>query len=215
MLSARTFSPAEVLPAPPSPLVVGVPALTVVQPAGEGERAVLDVEGEVVDVQAAGGHHLDGFEVLHLPMMADVNVGDVWGLSNIHTEGMRDRYVGWRALWAEVPSAKWHFRGELPKSQGFAPCSAFLIIPLQAFLPTITSALPRLLPSPSPRSVCDIVSELSGGTGNTLNPHRVGMTPDSFMGRASSSAAVLAFYCLHKAFLLISGSHTQHSEGNY
>lgn len=215
MPSARSFSPAEVPPAPPSPLAVGIPALTVVQPAGEGERAVLDVEGEVVDVQAAGSHHLDGFEVLHLPVMADVDIGDVWGLSNIHTEGMRDRDVGWRAFWAGVPSARWHFRGELPKSQGLAPCSAFLAIPLQAFLPPITSALPRLLPSPSPRSICDIVPELSGGTGNTVNPHGVGMTPDSSMERASSSAAALALYCLHKAFLLISGSHPQHSEGNY
>lgn len=94
------------------------------------------------------------------------------------------------------------------------PRSAFLVISLQAFLPCITSALPRLLLSPSPRSVCVIVPEPSGGSGNNLNPHGVGRIPDSFMGRASSSAAALALYCLHKAFLLISGSHPQHSEGN-
>lgn len=59
------------------------------------------------------------------------------------------------------------------------------------------------------------VPEPSGGTGSTLNPYGVGRTPDSSMGRASSSAAALALYRLHKAFLLVSGSHPQHSEGNY
>lgn len=58
--------------------------LTCVQPAGEGQGAVLNVEGEVVDVQAAGGHHVEGLVVLHLTVMPDIDVGDVWRLAHIH-----------------------------------------------------------------------------------------------------------------------------------
>lgn len=79
--------------ASPAPSPPG-PALTVVQPAGEGERAVLDVEGEIVDIQAAGGHHLDGLQVLHLPVVADIDVGDIGGLANVHAGGHRDREPG-------------------------------------------------------------------------------------------------------------------------
>lgn len=61
------------------------------QPAGEGKRAVLDVEGEIVDVQAAGCHHLDGLEVLDLSVVANVDVGDIGGLPHIHAGGHRDR----------------------------------------------------------------------------------------------------------------------------
>ena len=38
---------------------------TGVEPALEGQAAVLDVEGEVVDVEGAGRHHLDGLVVAH------------------------------------------------------------------------------------------------------------------------------------------------------
>ena len=43
--------------------LVGV--LTGVEPALEGETAVLEVEGEVVDVKRTGGDHLDGLVVPH------------------------------------------------------------------------------------------------------------------------------------------------------
>lgn len=103
------------LPRGPS---VGGPALTVVQPAGEGERAVLDVEGEVVDVQAAGSHHLDGFEVLHLPVMADVNVGDVWGLSNIHTEGHEGQRCGLESTLGRGSFSRVAFQGRTAHEPG-------------------------------------------------------------------------------------------------
>lgn len=110
-----------------------------VQPAGEGERAVLHVEGEVVDVQAAGGHHLDGLEVLHLPVVANVDVGDGGGLANIHTGDMRDRDVGWEAPWA--PTAEPPLEGRCLGARGFSlpraavwqhPCGVSLPLPLAA-----------------------------------------------------------------------------------
>lgn len=59
--------------------------LTGVQPAGEGQRAVLHVEGEVVDVQATGSHHLQGLVVLDLTMVLDIHVRDIWRLPHVHT----------------------------------------------------------------------------------------------------------------------------------
>lgn len=56
------------------------------QPAGEGQRrAVLYVEGEVVDVQGTGGHHLEGLVVLDLAVMPDIDIRDVWRLPHVHT----------------------------------------------------------------------------------------------------------------------------------
>ena len=78
--------PPPVLPHPKTP------GLTVVQPAGEGQRAVLYIEGEVVDVQATGGHHLEGLVVLDLTVMPDIHIRDVWRLPNVHTG--RGRGVG-------------------------------------------------------------------------------------------------------------------------
>lgn len=89
-----------------------------VQPAGEGEGAVLHVEGEVVDVQAAGSHHLDGFEVLHLPVMADVNVGDVWGLSNIHTEGHEGQRCGLESALGRASFCRVAFQGGSAQEPG-------------------------------------------------------------------------------------------------
>lgn len=60
------------------------PTPTVVKPTGEGQRTVLYIEGKVVDVQAAGGHHLDRLEVLHLPMVEDIDVWNIRGLPHIH-----------------------------------------------------------------------------------------------------------------------------------
>lgn len=57
------------------------------QPTGEGQRAVLYIEGEVVDVQAAGGHYLDRLEIPHFPIIEDVDVGDFGGFAHIHTAG--------------------------------------------------------------------------------------------------------------------------------
>lgn len=57
------------------------------QPAGEGQRTVLHIEGEVIDVQAAGGHYLDRLEIPHFPIIEDVNVGDFRGFAHIHTAG--------------------------------------------------------------------------------------------------------------------------------
>lgn len=56
------------------------------EPALEREAAVLHVEGEVVDVEGAGGDHLDGLVVAHQPLVGHVDVGDVRGLADIHTE---------------------------------------------------------------------------------------------------------------------------------
>jgi len=209
----------EVLPAPPEPPGRGDPALTVVQPAGEGERAVLDVEGEVVDVQAAGGHHLDGFEVLHLPVVANVDVGDVGGPSDIHAAGHEGQRPGLGSTLGRDSSCRAGCgRGTAQEPGGcphLLPPAAFLAMPTQARLPGVTAALPGLLPSPSPRSVCPLAPGLSGAGGNTLNPCGAGRTAAGFAGRAGSSAAALALCCLHKAFLQISGSHPRHGAGNY
>ena len=69
-------------PVPPLPKAH---RLTGVQPAGEGERAVLYVEGEVVDVEAAGGHHLEGLVVLDLTVVPDIHVRDTGRLPHVHT----------------------------------------------------------------------------------------------------------------------------------
>ena len=72
--------PLPVLPPPKAP------GLTGMQPAGEGQRAVLYVEGEVVDVQGTGGHHLEGLVVLDLAVMPDIDIRDVWRLPHVHTD---------------------------------------------------------------------------------------------------------------------------------
>lgn len=59
--------------------------LTGVQPAGEGQRAVLDIEGKVVDVEATGSHHLEGLVVLNFALMPNIHVWDIWRLPHIHT----------------------------------------------------------------------------------------------------------------------------------
>lgn len=74
------------IPGPPPVLPPSkAPGLTGVQPAGEGQRAVLYVEGEVVDVQGTGGHHLEGLVVLDLAVMPDIDIRDVWRLPHVHT----------------------------------------------------------------------------------------------------------------------------------
>lgn len=55
------------------------------QPAGERQGTVLHIEGEVVDVKAAGSHHLEGLVVLDLTMMLDIHIRDIWGLPHVHT----------------------------------------------------------------------------------------------------------------------------------
>lgn len=55
------------------------------QPAGEGQGAVLYIEGEVVDVEAAGGHHLQGLVVLDLTLMPNIHVRDIGRFPHVHT----------------------------------------------------------------------------------------------------------------------------------
>ena len=55
------------------------------EPAAEGEGAVLLVKREGVQLQLAGQHSLDGPVILHQPRGVDVDVGDGRGLSLIHT----------------------------------------------------------------------------------------------------------------------------------
>lgn len=59
--------------------------LTSVQPAGKGQRAVLHIEGEVVDVEAASGHHMERLVVLDLTMMLDIHIWHIWRLPHVHT----------------------------------------------------------------------------------------------------------------------------------
>lgn len=68
--------------------------LTGVQPAGEGQRAVLHIEGEVVDVEAAGSHHLEGLVVLDLALMPDIHVRDIWRLPHVHAVQGRGASLG-------------------------------------------------------------------------------------------------------------------------
>lgn len=74
-------------PPPPRPAPSRSPraVLTCVQPAGEGQGAVLHVEGEVVDVEATGRHHLKGLVVLDLAVVPNVHVRDTWRLPHVHT----------------------------------------------------------------------------------------------------------------------------------
>ena len=56
------------------------------EPALEGQAAVLDVEGEVVDVEGAGGDHLDGLVVAHQALVGHVDVGNIRGLAHVYAE---------------------------------------------------------------------------------------------------------------------------------
>lgn len=59
------------------------------EPALEGQAALLHVEGEVVDVQRARRDHLDGFVVPHQSVVRHVDVRYVWRLPHIHAAGHR------------------------------------------------------------------------------------------------------------------------------
>lgn len=83
-------------PPMPCPLPEPRAALTGVQPAGEGQGAVLHVEGEVVDVEATGGHHLKGLVVLDLAVMPNVHVWDTWRLPHVHTGQGRGSVWGFK-----------------------------------------------------------------------------------------------------------------------
>lgn len=84
--------------------------LTGVQPAGERQRAVLHVEGEVVNVQATGGHHLEGLVVLDLAMVPDIHVRDTWRLPHVHTG------QGTGAVWGLKITC--HCQGYFPSRKG-------------------------------------------------------------------------------------------------
>ena len=63
---------------------------TGMEPALEGEAAVLDVKGKAVDVEGAGGDHLDGLVVAHQALVGHVDVGNVRGLAHVYAE-VRER----------------------------------------------------------------------------------------------------------------------------
>lgn len=67
--------------------------LTGVEPALEGQAALLHVKGEVVDVEAAGRDHLDGLVVAHQPLVSHVDVRDVGRLSHVHAAGGEETSV--------------------------------------------------------------------------------------------------------------------------
>lgn len=66
------------------------------QPAGESQRAVLHIKGEVVDVKATGGHQLQGLVVLNFTSMMHVHIRNVRRLPHVHTGQGRGI-----SLWAE------------------------------------------------------------------------------------------------------------------
>lgn len=66
------------------------------QPAGEGQGAVLHIKGEVIDVKAAGRHHLQGLVVLDFAVVMHIHIRDVRRLSHVHAAQGRGINV-----WAE------------------------------------------------------------------------------------------------------------------
>lgn len=72
-----------------APLCKSAGGLTGVEPALEGQAALLHVEGEVVDVQRACRDHLDGFVVPHQSVVRHVDVRYVWRFPHIHAAGHR------------------------------------------------------------------------------------------------------------------------------
>lgn len=71
------------------PLCEPAGGLTGVEPALEGQAALLHVEGEVVDVERARRDHLDGFVVPHQSVVRHVDVRYVWRLPHVHAAGHR------------------------------------------------------------------------------------------------------------------------------
>lgn len=61
------------------------------QPALEGEAAVLHIKWEVVDVERAGCDHLDGLVVAHKPVVCDINIRNVGRLPHVHAAGHRQK----------------------------------------------------------------------------------------------------------------------------
>lgn len=60
-------------------------SLTKVQVGAKRERAVLDVEGEVVDIQVAGGDREKRLVIHYMPFVVQVNIRSFWRLVLIHT----------------------------------------------------------------------------------------------------------------------------------
>lgn len=65
--------------------------LTCVQPALESQATFLDIVRKVVDVEGAGGHHLDRLIVANKPCVAYIDVRNLRRLSYIHTAEDRER----------------------------------------------------------------------------------------------------------------------------
>lgn len=57
---------------------------TCMEPALEGQAAFLDIEWEIVDVERAGGDHLDWFVVAHQSVVGHVDVRYVRGLPHVN-----------------------------------------------------------------------------------------------------------------------------------
>lgn len=61
--------------------------LTGVEPALEGETTFLHIKREVVDVESACRHHLDGLVVAHQSIMCNINIRNIWRLPYVYTAG--------------------------------------------------------------------------------------------------------------------------------
>lgn len=56
------------------------------EPAAEGQSAVLLVKGKGINLQVTGRDHLDGFVVLHHPRGVNIHIWDNRGFALIHTK---------------------------------------------------------------------------------------------------------------------------------
>lgn len=57
------------------------------KPALEGEATFLHIKWEVVDVESARCHDLDGLVVAHQSVMCYVDIRNVWRLPYVYTAG--------------------------------------------------------------------------------------------------------------------------------
>lgn len=65
--------------------------LTGMEPALEGQAAILYIKWEVVDIESASCDNLDGLVVAHNSIICDINVRNVWRLPHVYTAGHRQK----------------------------------------------------------------------------------------------------------------------------
>lgn len=65
--------------------------LTGVEPALEGQAAILYIKWEVVDIESASCDNLDGLVVAHNSIICDINVRNVWRLPHVYAAGHRQK----------------------------------------------------------------------------------------------------------------------------